>query len=136
MSGDALPIDPRGNPTRRLLRGASVGLATGFVALAVSIAPALFIQSVFIGSAQRCGEQQRFEAAALDQVETRCEEDLADTPFWFPILIVVVGTVIGATGGFAYGYAAPPMPRRGRRLPTLGRYAQTAQARMPSQGND
>ena len=136
MGADAIPIDPRGNPTRRLLRGATVGLATGLVALAVSIAPALFIQSVFIGSAQRCSEQQRFEAAALDEVETRCEEDLADTPFWFPILIVVVGTVIGGAGGLAYGYVVPPMPRRRRRLPTLGRYAQSAQARNPSEGND
>ena len=97
---------------RRLVRGLMLAVLVGGIATGVSVAPALFIQSVFIGSAQRCEEQQRYEQAALGQVETTCEIELGDAPYWFPVLVIVVGGLAGTTGGFAYGFFARPPSRR------------------------
>jgi hypothetical protein len=87
----------------------------------VAIGPALFIQSVFLGSAQRCNDQQRFEEAALDEIVTDCEERIGGTPFWFPVLIVAVGGIAGTMGGGLYGYYSYPPPPRRRRRSTFSR---------------
>ena len=96
---------------QRLGRAVILAVLVGGVTTLVSVAPALFIQSVFIGSAQRCEEQQRFEEAAFDEVQTTCEEDLGEAPYWFPVLVIVVGGAIGAAGGFFYGFFNRPRPR-------------------------
>ena len=101
--------------SRQVYRGLVVGFVVGVVTTVVSVGPALFIQSVFIGSAQRCEERQRFEEAALDEVQTSCEEDLGDTPFWFPVLVIAVGGSAGFLGGLVYGFLTVPPPRRKRR---------------------
>lgn len=97
---------------RRLVRGIMVAVLVGVIATGVSVAPALFIQSVFIGSAQRCEEQQRYEQAALGRVETTCEMELGEVPYWFPVLVIAVGGTVGTAGGFAYGFFARPPSRR------------------------
>jgi hypothetical protein len=90
-----------------------LAVLVGTISAGVSVAPALFIQSVFIGSAQRCEEQQRFEQAALDQIQTECGEELGEAPFWFPVLVIAVGGSTGVAGGFAYGFfTIPPVRRR------------------------
>jgi hypothetical protein len=99
--------------TRRTARGITIAILVGFMATGMSIAPALFIQSVFLGSAQRCIDQQEFEEAALDQVETTCEAQLGGTPFWFPPIIIAVGGTAGVVGGFLYGFFSNPVSRRG-----------------------
>ena len=78
----------------------------------VAVLPALFIQAVFIGEAQRCEDQMRFEEAAFDEVQTACEEELGETPVWFPSLIIGVGGGIGALGGLAYGLLGSSRPGR------------------------
>ena len=88
---------------KRLVSSLVLALVAGALATFVSVLPALFIQSVFIGEAQRCEDQIRFEEAAFDETRTQCEEELGGTPFWFPILIIAVGGVLGGIGGFAYG---------------------------------
>ena len=103
---------------RRLSRGLVLAVLVGGIATMVSIAPALFIQSVFIGSAQRCEDRQRFEEAAFDQVTTTCGEDLGETPYWFPVLVIAVGGAVGTVGGFFYGYFTGLRPP-GRPAPPL-----------------
>ena len=107
---------------RRLGRAVVLAVLVGCIATLVSVAPALFIQSVFIGSAQRCEEQQRFERAAFGTVRTTCEEELGETPYWFPVLVVAVGGATGAVGGFFYGFfnhpRAPGRPAPAPRPPT------------------
>lgn len=97
-------------------------MVVGGLTALVSVLPALFIQAVFIGEAQRCADQMRFEEAAFDEVQTACEEELGETPFWFPAVIIGVGGGVGALGGLAYGLlwssrpGRPQAPRR-RYLP-------------------
>jgi hypothetical protein len=104
--------EQNGDLTRRLFRGFMLAILVGTISVGFSVAPALFIQSVFVGSAQRCEEQQRFEQAALDQVQTTCGEELGEAPFWFPVLVIAVGGGAGVAGGFGYGFFANPPSRR------------------------
>ena len=92
---------------RRIARGLLMAVLVGFVGTVISLVPALFIQSVFIGEAQRCIEQQELEMAAQGAVETTCEEDLSTTPTWLPTLLIGGGAALGVAGGFGYGYIGP-----------------------------
>ena len=92
---------------RRIARGLLLAVLVGFVGTVISLVPALFIQSVFIGEAQRCIEQQEFEMAAQGAIETTCEEDLSTTPTWLPTLLIAGGAALGVAGGFGYGYIGP-----------------------------
>ena len=109
---------------RRTGRGLMMAVLVGAIAAFISVAPALFIQSVFIGSAQRCDDQQLFEEATVGAVQTTCEEELGETPFWFPVLIIAVGGTTGLVGGFVYGFFTEPKPRW-RPIPAA-RYAPPA----------
>ena len=109
---------------RRAGRGVVLAVLVGGIAAFISVAPALFIQSVFIGSAQRCDDQQRYEEASVDEVQTTCEKELGETPFWFPVLIIAVGGTTGLVGGFFYGFFTEPKPRR--RPMSAPRYAPPA----------
>ena len=104
---------------RRVMRGVLVALLIGLAGLAISMAPALFIQSVFIGSAQRCEDLMVFEEAAFDEVRTSCAEDLSEAPVWFPVGIVVGGAIMGIAGGFVYGFINPARYRREQERPWL-----------------
>ena len=104
---------------RRAGRGLLLALLVGFVATVVALAPALFIQSVFVGESQRCEELRQREQAALGEVETTCAEDLQETPTWLPGVIIAAGAALGAAGGFAYGFLDPARPRRRDELPWL-----------------
>ncbi len=117
---------------RRTGRGVVMAVLVGSVAAFISVAPALFIQSVFIGSAQRCDDQQRYEEATVGEIQTTCEEELGETPFWFPVLIIAVGGATGLAGGFVYGFFTEPKPRR--RPILASRYAPPAspEAERPS----
>ena len=106
-----------------------VAVLVGLVATMASVGPALFIQSAFIGSAQRCEEEMRQEQAASNSVQTTCEEELGEAPFWFPVLIIAVGASSGTAGGFLYGFFSPPSSRR--RGTQMGRYLPTAQSSEP-----
>ena len=119
---------------RRLGRGLVLAVLVGGIATMVSIAPALFIQSVFIGSAQRCEEQQRYEEAAFDEVTTTCGEDLGEAPFWFPVLVIAVGGAVGTAGGFFYGFFTEPRPqgRPGSALLAGSRSARNTGGDRPS----
>lgn len=101
------------------MRGALMALVIGLAGFAISMAPALFIQSVFIGSAQRCEELMVFEEAAFDEVRTTCAEDLSEVPVWLPVGIVVGGAIMGAGGGFGYGFINPARYRREQERPWL-----------------
>ena len=114
MSTPAGAVAPL-SPARRLLNSIIMAVGVGAVSAGVALAPALFIQAVFIGEAQRCAAQIAFEQAANDEVTTTCAEDLADPPFWFPTLIVGIAGGLGAIGGFAYGATRPPSRRTRRR---------------------
>lgn len=93
--------------TRRLFRGLLIALLIGFVGFVMSFIPALFIQSVFIGSEQRCKDLRDFEQAAYERVRTDCAENLTELPTWLPGVILAGGAAMGSCGGFAYGFINP-----------------------------
>lgn len=109
---------PVGGLVRRFRRGMLLALLVGIIATMVSAVPALFFQSMFIGQAERCDKQQRFEQAALDSIETRCEEQLGSFPFWLTPSIIVGGGVVGILGGLIYGLVTVPEGRKPRRDPS------------------
>ena len=118
MSAEAT-AEARRALSRRLGRGMLLALLVGFVATVVALAPALFIQSVFVGEGQRCDELRQREQAAFGEVRTTCADDLQETPTWLPGAIIAAGTALGAAGGFAYGFLDPARPRRRDELPWL-----------------
>jgi hypothetical protein len=71
---------PRPSRGKRVYRGLLFGLMVGVVGAGLSIIPALFVQSIFIGDLQRCEEQQRFDIAATGAIVTTCGQDLSDQP--------------------------------------------------------
>ena len=93
---------------RRLYRAVVFAIMVGAVGAGMSVIPALFVQSIFIGNAQRCEEVQRFELAADGVITTSCAENLSSTPEWLPPTIVAGGGIMGLLGGFGYGLLVPP----------------------------
>jgi hypothetical protein len=106
--------EPRRSGARRLYRAVVFAIMVGAVGAGMSVIPALFVQSIFIGNAQRCEEVQRFELAADGEITTDCAENLSSTPKWLPVTIVVGGGIIGLVGGFGYGFLVPPGASRRR----------------------
>ncbi len=92
---------------KRLYRGVMFGVMVGVVGAGMSIIPALFVQSIFIGNLQRCEDQQRFDIAASGAIETTCGEDLADQPAWVPPALIAGGGLMGILSGFGYGVVSP-----------------------------
>jgi hypothetical protein len=92
---------------RRLYRGVVFALLVGFVGAALSVIPGLFVQSIFIGNAQRCAEQQRLDVIVEGEIVTDCGEQQSDTPTWLPATIIAGGGLFGLLGGFGYGFVSP-----------------------------
>ena len=92
---------------RRIYRGIVFALLVGFVGAGLSVVPGLFIQAIFVGNAQRCEAQQRFDLAVEGEIVTKCGEAQAETPTWLPPIIVAGGGLFGVLGGFAYGFISP-----------------------------
>lgn len=103
---DNAPVHPM-SVGRRLYRGVIFALLVGFVGAAMSVVPGLFVQSIFIGNAQRCEEQQRLDVIVEGEILTDCGEQQSDTPTWLPPTIIVGGGLTGLLGGFAYGFVSP-----------------------------
>ena len=91
---------------RRLYRGFAFALIVGLVGAGLSGVPALFIQSIFVGEAQRCIEAIEMAEAGGD-VTLTCTDEFTDPPVWLPVIVVVGGAALGAVGGLAYGIASP-----------------------------
>ena len=107
---------------RRLYRGFVFAVLVGTVATALSVVPGLFIQSIYIGEAQRCEKAQQEDIAITGEIETTCAENLNAAPVWLPPTIIIGGTLMGVIGGFAYGFIAPktvPGRRADRDAPWL-----------------
>jgi hypothetical protein len=94
--------------------------ATGVV---LSTVPSLFIQSIYIGEAQRCQDAQQEDLILTGEIETNCAENLNAAPVWLPPTIIIVGALMGAIGGFSYGVFAP------KSVP--GRKTERAQSWLP-----
>ena len=99
---------------RRLYRGIVFALLVGFVGAALSVIPGLFVQSIFIGNAQRCEEQQRYHLLVEGEILTTCGEEQSETPQWLPPSIIIGGGLFGLLGGFAYGFISPSSGSSGR----------------------
>ena len=84
---------------RRIYRGLVFALMVGAAGAAVSAVPALFIQSIFVGEAQRCEEAERKDIAVGGEVLTDCAQVFTDTPVWLPATLIVGGAVTGAVVG-------------------------------------
>ena len=109
---------------RRIYRGLVFALMVGAAGAAISAVPALFIQSIFVGEAQRCEAAERKDVAVGGEVQTDCAEELRDTPVWLPVTLIIGGGAAGALGGFGYGFIGPrsslaggPRAREERWLP-------------------
>lgn len=100
--------EPRPAPGkgRRLYRGVAFALMVGVAGAGLSGIPALFLQSVFVGEAQRCIEAIEIAEAGGD-VTLTCPDEFTDPPVWLPVVMVAGGAAIGATGGLAYGLLSP-----------------------------
>ena len=97
---------------RRLYRGLVFALMVGAAGAMVSSVPGLFLQSVFVGEAQRCLDAQRKEVAVSGEVSTNCGEAIDEAPVWLPVVMIVAGGAVGLAGGFGYGFFQPSL--RGR----------------------
>lgn len=98
---------PRPTASRRLYRGLVFAVIVGAAGAALGAAPALFIQSIYIGESQRCIQAQETDIAITGEIETNCAEAFADPPLWLPPSIVAGGALMGIIGGFTYGFVAP-----------------------------
>ena len=101
---------------RRLYRGFAFALIVGLAGAGLSGVPALFIQSIFVGEAQRCIEAIEMAEAGGD-VTLTCPDEFTDPPVWLPVIMVVGGAALGAVGGLAYGIASPGRRARGSTSP-------------------
>ena len=96
---------------RRLYRGFAFAVIVGLAGAGLSGVPALFLQSVFVGEAQRCIEAIE-KAEAGGDVTLTCPDQFTDPLVWLPVIMVAGGAALGAAGGLAYGIVSPG--RRGR----------------------
>ena len=99
---------------RRLYRGFAFALIVGLAGAGLSGVPALFLQSVFVGEAQRCIEAIE-KAEAGGDVTLTCPDQFINPPVWLPVIMVTGGAALGAVGGLAYGVASPGRRARGPR---------------------
>ncbi len=97
---------------RRLYRGVAFAVIVGLAGAGLSGVPALFLQSVFVGEAQRCIEAIEIAEAGGD-VTLTCPDQFTDPPVWLPVVLVAGGATLGAIGGLAYGILAPGRRARG-----------------------
>ena len=97
---------------RRLYRGFAFALIVGMAGAGLSGVPALFLQSIFVGEAQRCIEAIEVAEAGGDVILT-CPDEFTNPPVWLPVIMVVGGAALGATGGLVYGIASPGRRARG-----------------------
>ena len=98
---------------RRIYRAMIFAVMVGVVSGGLSVMPALFVQSIFIGNSQRCEDQQTLDLAAFGEIRTNCAELLNVTPEWLPPTIIAGGAVLGLLGGAGYGFISPtPVPTR------------------------
>ena len=122
MSGQPA-AGPQAPPSagRRLYRGVAFAVFVGVAGAALSAVPALFVQSIFVSELERCEEAIRRVEAGGD-APLNCIDEFRDPPVWLPPSIVAGGLIIGALGGFGYGFAAPrgrPGSREGPESPWL-----------------
>lgn len=103
LTAGGAPAVARVHVGSRLLRGLITAFGVGLAAAAISLVPAIFIQSVFLGEAQQCAEIERTGQAVADEVRLTCDQTLATAPFWLPAAITVTGGALGAAGGLVYG---------------------------------
>ena len=101
---------------RRLYRGFAFAIIVGLAGAGLSGVPALFIQSIFVGEAQRCIEAIEMAEAGGD-VTLTCPDEFTDPPVWLPVIMVAGGAALGAAGGFAYGIVSPGRRARGSAPP-------------------
>lgn len=92
---------------RRIYRAVFFAVLVGLTGAAISVLPALFVQSAFVQDSERCARQQESDRASGGEVVTDCAELLADTPVWLPPVILTAGALVGALGGAAYGFISP-----------------------------
>lgn len=97
---------------RRLYRGIAFALIVGLAGAGLSGVPALFLQSIFVGEAQRCIEAIEKAEAGAD-VTLTCPDLFVDPPVWLPVALVAGGAALGAVGGLAYGVLSPGRRARG-----------------------
>lgn len=97
---------------RRLYRGIAFAIFVGLAGAGLSGVPALFLQSVFVGEAQRCIEAIEMAEAGGD-VTLTCPDQFTDPPVWLPVVLVAGGATLGALGGLAYGILVPGRRARG-----------------------
>ncbi len=96
---------------RRLYRGLLFAAFVGVAGAGLAAVPALFVQSIFVGEAQRCNEAITQAEAGAD-IPLNCIDEFRGPPVWLPPAIVFGGVVIGVAGGFGYGVVSPkPRPR-------------------------
>ena len=101
---------------RRLYRGLLFAAFVGAAGAGLAAVPALFVQSIFVGEAQRCNEAIRQVEAGAD-IPLNCIDEFRDPPVWLPPAILFGGAVIGIAGGFGYGVASPRPRSRSRAGP-------------------
>jgi hypothetical protein len=92
---------------RRAYRGFVFALMVGTAGVVLSAVPGLFIQSIYIGEAQRCQQAQQEDLILIGEIETTCAENLNAAPVWLPPTIIIGGALMGAIGGFSYGAFSP-----------------------------
>ena len=92
---------------RRLYRALFFALMVGLVGAGMSVIPALFVQSIFIGNLQRCEQVREQELQVYGEIRTDCATDLAEEPTWLPPVIVAGGGLMGILGGAGYGFVSP-----------------------------
>ena len=103
-----VPSSPHQRSTgRKIYRSFAFALMVGVVGAGLSVVPGLFIQSIFIGNAQRCEEQQQLDITLTGEIQTDCAENLSTTPEWLPPTIIAGGGLMGFVGGFLYGFLSP-----------------------------
>lgn len=102
--------------SRRLYRGLLFAAFIGAAGAGLAAVPALFVQSIFVGEAQRCNEAI-IQAEAGADIPLNCVDEFRDPPVWLPPAIVLGGVVIGVAGGFGYGVASPKPRSRNRAGP-------------------